>query len=308
MFNQLQNQLQKFFGISRTETNGIILLILLLLFLVISPLIYRQYGKGGYKNYNQDLFLLDSISRILALADERIITEEKKEHGTAKSISFFDPNEVSFSQMIEMGFDSIVARRIIRYRNKGGKFYKNKDLLKIYDLSTEFYNQISSYIKLPEQTVKIPDQAPVEDRITVTPGFEERADIRLDLNRVDTADLLRIKGIGPVFSKRILKYRNLLGGYIDTGQLGEVYGLDGEALLTVTRLAYVDSLFSPVKIRINFSEWQDLVKHPYFPSDMATRIVTIRSTGGPYLNADDFKIRLNLTDSLMNRLVSYIEF
>ena len=44
-------------------------------------------------------------------------------------------------------------------------------------------------------------------------SLELRARPRLlDLNRADSADLLPLPGIGPVFASRIIRYRDLLGG------------------------------------------------------------------------------------------------
>ncbi|MEM9858315.1 MAG: helix-hairpin-helix domain-containing protein, partial [Bacteroidota bacterium] len=47
---------------------------------------------------------------------------------------------------------------------------------------------------------------------------------RFDINEADTTQLKQLKGIGSVFSRRILKYRKLLGGFVTSDQLSEVYG------------------------------------------------------------------------------------
>jgi hypothetical protein len=130
----------------------------------------------------------------------------------------------------------------------------------------------------------------------------------IDLNEADTAQLIRIKGIGPVFSSRIIKYRNLLGGYVMTEQLSEVYGLSAETLLNLRECVFVDSLFIPEKIRINFSEWIDLVKHPYINSEFANRILRKRSMEGPYMDERDFADRLEIPDSIQIKLLPYCEF
>ena len=50
----------------------------------------------------------------------------------------------------------------------------------------------------------------------------------IDLNSADTTLLKRVPGIGSSFARRIIKYRDLLGGYYVVEQLQEVYGMDRE--------------------------------------------------------------------------------
>src|SRR5690606_40943919 len=57
--------------------------------------------------------------------------------------------------------------------------------------------------------------------------------LALDINRCTAGELVALPGIGPVLAERIIKYRNLLGGFVDKWQLVEVYGLDS----SVARLA-----------------------------------------------------------------------
>ena len=52
----------------------------------------------------------------------------------------------------------------------------------------------------------------------------------VELNMADTTTLKKVPGIGPVFANRIVKYRNLLGGFYAVSQLREVYGIDEETI------------------------------------------------------------------------------
>ena len=48
----------------------------------------------------------------------------------------------------------------------------------------------------------------------------------LDINEATALDLQEVYGIGPVYSKRIVKFRNVRGGFVHMDQLYQVYGLD----------------------------------------------------------------------------------
>ena len=50
----------------------------------------------------------------------------------------------------------------------------------------------------------------------------------VELNTADTTILKKVPGIGSTFARRIMKYRELLGGFYDVSQLAEVYGIDEE--------------------------------------------------------------------------------
>jgi competence protein ComEA len=48
----------------------------------------------------------------------------------------------------------------------------------------------------------------------------------VELNAADSAKLTTIDGIGGAFAKRIIYYRERLGGFIAKEQLKEVFGID----------------------------------------------------------------------------------
>ncbi len=58
--------------------------------------------------------------------------------------------------------------------------------------------------------------------------FAESANRVVALNSADIDELVALPGIGPVLARRIIEYRELIGGYQDTQQLLAVKGV-GEA-------------------------------------------------------------------------------
>ncbi len=101
----------------------------------------------------------------------------------------------------------------------------------------------------------------------------------LNLNGCDSADLEKLPGIGPVLSARIIKYGNLLGGYADTRQLLEVYGLREDVFETISGMVRADTS-GLRRIRINTDDYRDILRHPYFESEHVTAIVRYRERTG----------------------------
>jgi competence ComEA-like helix-hairpin-helix protein len=309
MFNQLKNSIRKYFGISRTETNGILFLILLLLLIILSPLMYRNIFKGGYYSYEADSIMLDSILQIFKQNVENDRLSQYMDQLPQDTVFLFDPNVVDYPQMILLGFDSIIARRIVKYRNNGGKFKIKKDLLKIYDFSEALYTKLETYICLPDthRTSKLKNEntlnPPVNNNLQ-----PKKIVMKININSADTNELKSVPGIGSVLSKRIIKYRELLGGYSNIDQLNDVYGLKGRSLANIKSCTYIDTLFTPEQIRVNFCDWKEFVKHPYIDSRLANDIIHLRSTKGFLERIDDLKEIPYLNDSILYHLNPYFEF
>ncbi|MGD9327720.1 MAG: helix-hairpin-helix domain-containing protein [Cyclobacteriaceae bacterium] len=313
MFNQLRNSIRKYFGISTREANGVSALLIILIIVLLSPLVYNRFLINGYTNYRLDSLMLDSLIDIYEKKLKNIMTENQKIPIVPDTIFPFNPNTVSFKEMMLLGFDSAIGRRIMKYRDKNGQFIVKRDLLRIYDFPESLYLDLKDYIILPEE---IPKKIPKKqyDKVQTqgwTGNISEKVSapkMKFNINLADSNQLMILKGIGSILSNRIIKYRDLLGGYSNIDQLNDVYGLRGKALELLKSAVFVDSLFIPEKIEINFSGWTEMVRHPYINSQLANDIIKLRSDKG-YLKSIDQLLEIPyLNDSILHRVEPYIKF
>lgn len=160
----------------------------------------------------------------------------------------FDPNSVSVDELQDLGLSERQAEVIQNYREKGGKFRKKEDFAKMYVVSEALFARLEPYINIP----------------------------KVELNGADSAALVSLYGIGPYFAKKILAYRERLGGFYSVEQLMEVDGMNQERFDGLKEYIVVDSL----KIKC-FPIWilpQDsIAKHPYIGAYAAKGIVRFRS-------------------------------
>ena len=119
-------------------------------------------------------------------------------------------------------------------------------------------------------------------------------------------DTIYWRGQGPAFlAARMIKYRNLLGGYFNIDQLEEVYGLDSFYIAPRMGFIVIDtSLIN--KLNLNTSTFRELVRHPYISYDLARSISENRQSDGPYLSANEIVDRDSVFPVLFTRLRPYL--
>ena len=134
-----------------------------------------------------------------------------------------------------------------------------------------------------------------------------RQPLVVELNSADTAQLRCLHGIGPVFAARIVKYRQLLGGYVRKEQLLEVYGMDEERYAGIAANIVLDTA-SVTKLRVNDLSIAELKRHPYLDYYQAKAIVDFRNGGRRYQSMDDLRLVSLIDDETATKLQGYIQF
>jgi competence ComEA-like helix-hairpin-helix protein len=127
-----------------------------------------------------------------------------------------------------------------------------------------------------------------------------------DINTASAVQLSNIKGIGPVLSARILKFRNNLGGFISQEQYEEVYGLRPEVITRLKQHTYICVGFQPIKLNINKADFQTLVAHPYITYQQARSIVRYRSQHGPFTTIEALGTLELMGEATLIKLKSYL--
>jgi len=130
---------------------------------------------------------------------------------------------------------------------------------------------------------------------------------KIDLNKCDSADLESLPGLGPVLSARIVRYRNLLGGYADVSQLKEVYGLPAETVDRISGMLIVD----PADIRmikINQADYRQLIRLPYFTRYEVNAVLKYRELKGKVENIGELVKNGVIDSAKVSKVKWYLEF
>lgn len=228
-----------------------------------------------------------------------------------KSIAYnpkpFDPNVASIEEMIGSGVPIASAKRIIAYRNKGGNFYK-KEKLKNFGFSEEEYAKVLPYLSIKERSNNNYKQYDInQNNYPRDNAFKREPEPEhVALNSTNAEELMRFKGIGPGYSRRIIEYRDKLGGFIKPEQLKEVYGLPDSTYQHIIGRMSAD----PDKVRkidVNEASEEELAAHPYIGKFMAKNIVKLRQDLGSFKNITDLRQVPLINEEKYRKIVPYIK-
>jgi competence protein ComEA len=294
--------LNKHFGFSKGEFNGLLFLIIIILLLKSATMVYSYFKPADVADQN----LLNSIEKI-TISDEKnqYYVKDDIEDATEKTaikLFKFDPNKIDLQTWKSFGLSEKQAQSIINYRSKGGKFYKVEDLQKMYTISPAIYKKLLPFVEIENQNNYSKTYIPYEKK-----EYVKKALVIVEINQADSAQLDQIKGIGPAFATRILKYRERLGGFYKKEQLMEVYGLDSLKYDEIKNQISINPAALKT-ININTADFNALKGSPYLSYKQINAIIQYRKQHGSYSSANDLKKILILTPQVIEKIAPYISF
>ncbi|GHT11967.1 hypothetical protein FACS189415_0230 [Bacteroidia bacterium] len=129
----------------------------------------------------------------------------------------------------------------------------------------------------------------------------------IELNTSDTTLLMKIPGIGPAFARKIVGYRNSLGGFYRKEQLQEVYGMYEELYEKITPFLKVN-MDEITFIQVNTASVDKLKSHPYLNFYQAKAIVEMRKKKGKLENINELSLLEEFTEEDLEKIKHYLVF
>ena len=172
-----------------------------------------------------------------------------------------------------------------------------EDLLKIYGIDEKQYSKLEPYIKISNQNDDQKDAIP--ESIIENLSF-------IELNSSTKDDLITLPGIGDAFANRIIKYRNLLGGYYKKDQLLNVYGMDTVRFNQFKNQVIIDTN-KIIKLNINTAKFEELIRHPHLNKYKTQAILKYRDISGAFSRTEQIIENNLLSEEDYLKLKPYLE-
>ena len=302
-----------FLHFTRKEKNGTIFLILFILLMIATPFFYSlifKEKKLEIAEFKNELELLkmksaDSVKDFYKkkvnenkVSDYHDSFENNNSHRT--SLFFFDPNTLPVSGWQKLGVNGKNISTIKNYLSKGGKFRQAGDIKKIWGLHEEQVKSLLPYIRIAAQ----------EKTTSAFPVYEKKEYLKktlapIDINESDSLSYQSLPGIGPGYARRIMKFRDKLGGFYKTEQVAETFGLPDSVFQKIKPYLRI-STENIKKININTATFDELKLHPYIRYQIGNAIIQYRTQHGAFSTVEDVKKIILITDEDYARFSPYL--
>lgn len=194
---------------------------------------------------------------------------------------------------------------------------KERDQSSQSESKSEFTKRIESPTTTEETPVDTSTATPAavtsEQGIKESPEMRERSGISwkpfskpvaIQLNTADSAELVSLPGIGPYYAKKILEYRDLLGGFVSGEQLMEIRGIDRERYdLFAGRITADTTLVK--KVEIKDATYEQLAKNPYVGGYLARSIIKFRDENAALSTDLNLLLSVNIIKKELYKILKF---
>ncbi len=305
--------IKEFLTFNKRERNGLFILsfiIVLLLgynyWLSYSERNIPQPDFSEFENSIKEFYLSNPENNSLSNSDSIPIIDSID---ASKNVELFvfNPNSATDEEFIRLGLNKKQIKNIRNYLEKAGSFRFKEDFGKLYAIGDSLFAILNPYIDLPNKETYYTSHKNTKEK-KEQERFDKPKNQKplLELNSADSLQLLEIKGIGPAFASRIIKYRNRLGGFQKVEQLMEVYGMKEEQFdLIKTQVKVNPSVI--IKININSCTPEELKNHPYINNwNIANALVNYRKKHGLFKSIEEIKKCDLVNEELYLKLAPYL--
>ena len=294
---------------TRKERTGIIVLVVLIIAVTCLPWFFSgKFNKPDRKLTNkiqQDLATArvnaDTVHTRMRHDDERHLPHYDMPPEKKPAILFeFDPNTLSAEGWRKLGLRERAVAIIQKYLLRGGKFRAPADLKKIYGLREEEAKRLMPYVRI--QPVPVAEQWKNREPFS---SYKKREPAIIDINTADTTAFIALPGIGGKLARRIITFREKLGGFYAVEQVKETYGITDSTFQQI--LPFLQCAPGSIRtIDINETDAGLLEQHPYIDRNLANAIIKYRQQHGPYSSVDGLRQIVLVTPEIFQKIGRYL--
>ena len=284
------------FYISKKSRRGLTVLFFLAFFIVLIPRLYVHFLKVDTILIKKPRIKVETkTNNSKSKENKKKYSKKKKKPVYRSPKGKFDPNEYTHKDWMYLGLSERQTNVIMSFLNH--KIYTNEALKKIYVLPETVYHLIKDSTVYPAHIF--------DEKETFVKKKSPSITKFLELNTIDSLELISINGIGPFYASQIINYRNKLGGFYKREQLMEIWKMKEETYQILMESLIIDTS-TLQKIHLNTVSFEKLKNHPYLSYSQANSIVKMRTQLGRFDSISSIKKSKLINDDTFLRVRPYL--
>lgn len=273
------------FDYSKSQRNGIFLLIILIV--IIQAFIYF------YRFQTNDIVIENKETEQIEKQLDSLYVEPVK-----YVLKPFNPNYLSDYKAYQLGMSVEEIDRLFAFRKRNKYINSVADFKRVTKVSDSLLNRMSSYFKFPVWIAKSKEKKTNKTVLSI---------VVKDINKATFRDLIRIKGMNSKRVNTLLKYRALLQGFNFLSQLDEVWGIPKDVLRMLKSSFKVKSKPLIKRINVNKATVSELNRIVYIDYKQARSIVDYRIEVAEIQNLAELKTISNFPVDKFDLISLYLQ-
>jgi len=232
---------------------------------------------------------------------------------------YFDPNTMDSITAIRLGIPSRQVITLMRYRNKGGRFYRKEDLAKLYGLKKDLVEKLIPYVvikNIDRNTTYHTTYRKMVDYdyqkfgnktgLVKEDGNKNLNEWSIDINLADEKQWVAKTKLSPAIIQNIIRYKNYLGGFTNLNQIKKVYGFTEANYYLLKPHLQLGKMNKrkPNASNMSFESWKAL---GIFQDREIVQILRIRKEKGGHIGWKELVILFDLTEQQAEMLQATIQ-
>lgn len=253
----------------------------------------RYRNKGGEIRTGEDLMRIYGMTDSLYKRLKPYIRIKQKQRAKLASsklkLRLFDPNTISYKDLLSLGLKKFQAQNILNYRRKSGVFQQKKDLLKIYGIDSIDYKRLEDFILIK----------PIKK--------QEHKPFVFDPNLISASGWDSL-GVHSHVVTRISKYLASGGRFKQPEDLMVIYGFDSLKFKELLPFIRIKRQIKPrmVRLDLNSADTSQLIALPGIGAYFAKKIIDYRIKLGGFYSINQLSDINGLRKSRVDSLSSYL--
>ncbi len=215
---------------------------------------------------------------------QSVVDSLKTDKNNFKRVIYpFNPNFITDYKGYQLGMSVPEIDRLFAFRKTNKYVNSAAEFQLVTKVSDSLLATISPYFKFPDwvtnkksSTFQKYDNFKAAEKLAVK-----------DINLATAEDLMKVYGIGPALSERIIAERTKFGAFQSMNQIDFIWGLSPEVIENTKKHFKILNPPQSIKVNINSASIKELQQFPYFNYNIAKKIVVYRSMNGTIQSASD---------------------